>query len=253
MPLSESNGRAHGRRELGEGRSPRDRRSFGSSRSPSGRPPLRTSSRQIVAALVLGLSLATACNGIVGLSDYSRGECSGGGLCFDAGMEAFLDAGDALAQPLDASGTRPVAWAKFVMPNFPQDGGPGENIPTYTTSSGAVQDSVSKLVWREPIEPGLKSYEEALKICATGAAGEAWRLPSRIELVTLLDLDPNKSPKIDTQAFPSTEPFVYWTSSEVRPDVGGERRHWTVDFMAGGLGQLSLRDGRAGVRCIKDR
>jgi hypothetical protein len=99
---------------------------------------------------------------------------------------------------------------------------------------------------------GTKSFADALSTCAALPAppGATWRLPSRIELVTLLDLTPSKSRKIDTAAFPSTEGSPYWTSSEVRPDVDGKRAYWTVDFKNGGLAQEDSVDGRAAVRCI---
>ncbi|MDF2696509.1 MAG: hypothetical protein K0S65_4892, partial [Labilithrix sp.] len=78
-----------------------------------------------------GVALALlACNGILGISDYERGECSGGGLCFDSGAPdgARDGAPDVLA--LDASGTKPVRWAHFVMPNY-DAGAATENVPTY--------------------------------------------------------------------------------------------------------------------------
>jgi hypothetical protein len=67
----------------------------------------------------------------------------------------------------------------------------------------------------------------------------------------LLHLDPMKQTKID-DTFPSTDRLQYWTTSEVRPDEGGVRKQWTVDFQRGGLGKVDLA-GTAGVRCIKDR
>jgi hypothetical protein len=210
---------------------------------------------------VTAMPLVVACNDLIGLSDYKRGECSGGGLCSDAGwgdsgphVDGSIDAGRDV-QSVDASGTKPVRWAQFVMPNYAQDGGPGDNVPTYNPTDGGLVDSVTSLVWREPIaqnEKGPKSYEEAQKICAGVTTGGRWRLPSRIELVTLLHLEPTTKPKKIDDAFSSTEPTSYWTTSEVRPDVQGVRKHWTVDFANGGLTQTFIEGGTAGVRCIKD-
>jgi Protein of unknown function (DUF1566) len=198
-------------------------------------------------------SATLACNGIIGLSDYERAECNGGEICGDSGPDAPLDARDGEVVAVDASGTKKVSWPHFVMPNYAQDGGPGENVPTYSPTVGGFLDSVSSLVWNEPIEKkGDKSYEEAEKICANLTVGGKWRLPSRIELVTLLDLGrPGK--KIDEATFGSTEPLEYWTSSEVRPDPASGRMFWTVNFSVGGLGKQDVRVGSAGVRCIKDQ
>ena len=217
------------------------------------------SKRRLLSALAGACvtSLVLACNGILGISDYTRGECSGGGVCEDAGDHdvVVVDASDGGPEAkVDASGTKAVRWAQFKMPNYAQDGGPGENVPDYGPVAGGFQDSVSGLVWGEPIpEKGGKSYEDALKICAAITTGGSWRLPSRIELVTLLDLGPNTSRKINVAKFASTEGMQYWTTSEVRPDVDGVRKHWTVDFSNGGLGQQDINEGQAGVRCIKDR
>lgn len=219
------------------------------------------SKRRLLSALAGACvtSLMLACNGIIGLSDYTRGECSGGGVCEDAGDVdvVVVDASDGGPPDakVDASGTKAVRWAQFKMPNYAQDGGPGENVPKYNEVAGGFQDSVSELVWGEPIldkDKGGKSYEDALRICAAITSGGSWRLPSRIELVTLLDLG-RSGRKIDEATFKSTEGMQYWTTSEVRPDVGGVRRHWTVDFSNGGLGQQEVVTGQAGVRCIKDR
>lgn len=198
--------------------------------------------------------LVLACNSLIGLSDYEKGDCSGGGDCGDGGRTDVVttDAPNdvrADVAPIDASGTKPVRWPQFKMPNYPQDGGPGENIPTYDGGGGVIVDGVSKLVWLEPVIAGDKTYEEAVSACAA-APGGGWRLPSRIELVTLLDLTPSKPVKIDTTVFPSTKAARYWTSSEVRPDVNGVRQHWVVDFEVGGLGKRDVK-ATAGVRCIK--
>lgn len=209
------------------------------------------------ASLLAGAVLA--CNGILGLSDFDAVECTGGvcdgGAGFDGG-DAGGDAGEGGAL-VDANGTAPVSWAHFKMPNYPQADGPDANIQTYAATTGGFVDSVSGLAWREPIpqgELGVHTYEEAKAICAAASsAALTWRLPSRIELVTLLDL--TQSPAIDKKTFSTTEASAYWTSSEVRPFGDGGRLRWTVNFSNGfnspaGLGQLD-ESGKAGVRCIR--
>jgi hypothetical protein len=200
-------------------------------------------------AVAFGVPLAVlglfACSNIVGLDDYEKVVCTG--LVCDGGTDARRDVQTSDASTLDASGTSPVQWPRFKMPNYPQDGGPTENRASYSGDAGVVVDNVSKLVWREPVEPGIYTFEEARAKCAAITAGGRWRLPSRIELVTLLDL--RKTPAIDPM-FASTESTAYWTSSEVRPYT--ERRRWVVSFTALVGPETRSENEKAAVRCIKD-
>jgi hypothetical protein len=188
-----------------------------------------------------------ACSNLVGLDDYDKVVCTG--LVCDGGTGGRRDVqtSDAPPSDLDASGTSPVQWPRFRMPNYPQDGGPTENRASYSGDAGIIADNVSKLVWREPVEPGLFTFEEARAKCAAITAGGRWRLPSRIELVTLLDL--RRRPSIDPM-FASTAEIAYWTSSEVRPYT--ERRRWVVTFTSTVGPETRNENERAGVRCIKD-
>jgi hypothetical protein len=206
------------------------------------------------------LPFAFACNDLLGISDYSRAECSGGGLCGEAGADANAedrrvpDAGADVVL-VDASGTKPVRWPNFKMPNYVQDGGPTENIATYGPTADGFVDSVSDRTWFEsPVDAGIGgtvTYAQAEARCAALAPAGTWRLPGRIELVSLLDHSRGSNdPKINV-LFVSTQAIEYWTTSEVRPD-NAPRRHWTVDFSEGGLKQKAL-DGQAGVRCIKNQ
>jgi hypothetical protein len=202
------------------------------------------------------VALVVACNGLIGLDDFERVECTGG-KCDGGGIEGggFDGGGDATpdgpVNVVDAAGTLPVSWAHFRMPNYPQDGGPDANLMSYEPTTGGVHDKVSGLVWREPIaEKGPHSFDDAKAICEAAPSGP-WRLPSRIELVTLLDLTQG-SPSIDKATFPSTEAIAYWTSSVVRDTSGAPTNQiWTVDF--GGSPGVDQTDatGTAGVRCIK--
>lgn len=201
-----------------------------------------------------------ACNALLGISDYDRGECSGGGVCADGGPGVFFDAKDTstIDAPIDivkdAAGTRPVSWAHFPMPNYVQDGGPTKPLLQFTPTGGGYIEASSNLVWREPMAPadkGQKTWDEANAICAAIPDNGKWRLPSRIELVTLLDLGRTSGAKTDP-IFVSAESIEYWTLSEVRTVSGVTSDRWTVDFNKGGLGKKNINGDTAGVRCIKD-
>jgi hypothetical protein len=202
------------------------------------------------------VTLVIACNALIGLNDYERVECTGGtcdGGTFDGGPDSSSsDGSTADVTSVDAAGAAPVSWAHFLMPNYPLDGGPDANLASYKVSPDLVLDNVTGRAWREPIpdgEKGLRTFAEAKQLCAS--AGQ-WRLPSRIELVTLLDL--SQSPAVDHATFPSTEGIEYWTSSEVRPYGTNGYMRWTVQFGGTpGLDQQDETSGRAGVRCIKNQ
>ncbi|MBX3201941.1 MAG: DUF1566 domain-containing protein [Labilithrix sp.] len=216
----------------------------------------RSSSRRRVLLALAGasvMSLALACNGIIGLSDYSRGECSGGELCEELVPDAGADAPDAAADAPDvkpdASGTLPVSWAAWPMPNYDAGGAVDNPMGYDVVADQGFEDRVTKLVWRHPMPANASSatYEQALEICSA-----PWRLPSRIELVTLLDLSASGAKVSDV--FKSPAPGVpqssHWTFSEVRPFDPVKREHWVVDFDRGGLAKRE-EAGSAAVRCVK--
>ncbi len=157
----------------------------------------------------------------------------------------------------DAEGSRPVAWAHFVMPNA-QDGGmrdagfPIENIPEYIEVSGGLQDSITKRVWRVPVETDkiAMTFKAAQDVCAKAVG---WRVPTRIELVSLLDFsDPRPGQKRLSAKFgdPGREP--YWTTSELRTTSSARTgENWAVQFGTGTLPRISTATGQAAVLCVK--
>lgn len=186
----------------------------------------RSKTGRFILAFLVATPLLAACQQLIGVSDYTKDDCSGGGSdCLDASRpdtgpyaDGGKDAGD--AGPVvfvDAAGSEPVAWAKFKMPNYFQaDGIPDASIPTYNnqagSDAGALVDSVSLLVWRPVRDANEKrdlSYKQAVDLCKN-AVGGTWRLPTRIELVTLLDL--SKNPTVDPKF--GMEATKYWSTSQ---------------------------------------
>lgn len=214
----------------------------------------RTRLRRAVPTIVVGASatLLVACNALLGISDYERGECSGGGICADAGFAPETSVSDVTQERADSGfdasrGTQPVSWAKFPMPNYAEDGGPNVNVVAYEEQGERVKDRVSGLVWQKSPAGDTVTWDDALKACSG-----SWRLPSRIELVTLLDLStPGTQAKFSS---PFTGPAAsYWTFSEVREVraqvVTPTGDIWAVDFAEGGVKKLSPAT-RLAVRCI---
>ncbi len=203
-----------------------------------------------------------ACNALLGISDYERAEC-GGGVCGLVPVDATatppptpapMDASIVDAEFRDAPGSEPVRWATFRMPNYvPRDASaPVDNAPmTYTVVSGeGVSDTLTGLVWRFPMPENSTNltYQEAVARCES-----PWRLPSRIELVTLLDLaqpGAKVAPVFQSPA-PGIAQGVHWTLSEVRPFAIESASRWVVDFGEGGVKKRAERTGRAAVLCVK--
>ena len=101
-----------------------------------------------------------------------------------------------------------------------------------------VHDSKTQLTWRRCAEgmswngkactgkPVKFSYVSAQKY-VQGSVG--WRLPTRDELLTLVDKT-KKKPAIDGNAFPNTPPTMFWAT---RPESSDNLNAWIVDFSRG--------------------
>ena len=109
----------------------------------------------------------------------------------------------------------------------------------------AIQTTVA-LEWSDTLCDGESvDYETAEKACA--ARGEGWRLPTRMELESILDLT-RHDPAIDTARFPYTKSVWYWTSTPCAWDASCA---WIVSFSDGCAGSYSHRDLSACVRAVR--
>jgi hypothetical protein len=76
--------------------------------------------------------------------------------------------------------------------------------------------------------------------------GAGWRLPTRIELITIVDYG-QQDPAIERTAFPMTPAEEFWTAS---PFGGDPTNLWTVDFLTGILNTANDTMTRR-VRCVR--
>jgi hypothetical protein len=98
---------------------------------------------------------------------------------------------------------------------------------SYRVEGATVVDEVTGLIWQREVDPQTRATAEAIAYCGSlelEGRGD-WRLPGRIELVSLLV--PGDSPTIDSDAFPAT-PADYFRSSTYAPDDAA--RSWSVYF-----------------------
>jgi hypothetical protein len=125
----------------------------------------------------------------------------------------------------DAGGTctvdeTPHAWAHWKMPNPASSQLPNPMGYTVSGSGNLVHDDVTGLTWqRQSSEPLGWDAAKRFCACANVDGQTGFRLPSRIELASLVDWS-RPSPSIDTGAFGPTPTENYWTTSEVSQDPG---------------------------------
>lgn len=120
---------------------------------------------------------------------------------------------------------------------------------------GIVYDNITELYWeRNPPGPEagdgrFKTHEEATAYCRDLRLGgyDDWRLPTMIQLVSIVDHTKFQATAINEEAFPDTENFAYWTRT--RYVSGSLEGWWTVQFASGlaGYGQSEQNL----VRCVR--
>jgi hypothetical protein len=84
--------------------------------------------------------------------------------------------------------------------------------------NGTVTDTKTKLMWQKITESAM-NYESAVAYCKNlTIAGHAdWRLPTKNEMMSLVDINFSK-PVIDIGTFPDSISFGYWTSTPSAED-----------------------------------
>jgi hypothetical protein len=131
-----------------------------------------------------------------------------------------------------------------------QDGDFQPNLQAMTKTADEVTDNHTGLVWQLGDTSNTYTYSQASKQCASFKSTEAatgWRLPSVIELMTLID---------NGVDLPSIHPFFkaaqstnYWTTT---PTATTTNLAWTVKFDYGEVIPL-LMDSALPVRCVRGK
>ena len=139
--------------------------------------------------------------------------------------------------------------ADWPMPHPPDSGLP--NAASYSASDGVVTDGITHLKWESRPRNAELTWEGAARYCESLELGGAadWRLPSVIELMSLIDF--TQSPMIDNRVFSATS-SPYWTVQ--RGTESGT--YWTLSFRDGSTNDAAGRhDGAAPttlpVRCVR--
>jgi hypothetical protein len=140
-------------------------------------------------------------------------------------------------------------WAEWPMPNTPNLTAGVPHLASYTNNGdGTVTDNVTSLMWQQTASSTQMTQAASVTYCqGLNLAGHAdWRLPSIIELTSIVDLAV-ANPSINTQAFPSASSGIFWSSTQFALLPGNA---YTVEFgrgseIYGGTGQSE------NVRCVR--
>lgn len=146
--------------------------------------------------------------------------------------------------------TKPLAALDAVTAAPPAPSHPASTSADYSvTDYGTVIDHASGLEWQRDPFPDEMTWEEADKACRALQLGgyTDWRLPTRIELLTLVD-DTRHKPAIDTAQFTNTPSTWFWTSTPAARNPS--EFAWFVYFYNGDSSYVH-RDGSYRVRAVR--
>jgi hypothetical protein len=206
--------------------------------------------QQGVSCFALALLGLAACNTLLGLDGYREGSNV---VISDASTDvAFVDASDAeVAKP--PLGTVPESWAKWRIPHSSDSGTP-RFVGRYEERDGGVLVQVSPDVATDKKEPlvfaathgSVSTFEAADSYCKS--LGASFRVPTRIELITLLDYEKAaQGVNLFPKGFTNPGDGSYWTASFVQPTTK-PISYWFVNT---GTGLVDFAPPRAaGVVCI---
>jgi hypothetical protein len=139
------------------------------------------------------------------------------------------------------------------MPNPASSGLPHPS--SYTDlGDGTVKDNVTGLIWQKAVTSTQAfTWTAAIAYCqGLTLAGRTWRLPTRIELLSIVDFT-RTSPAIDTTAFPGVPGGKYhWTASPwVVSQIATKPQYsWIVNFYEGLTSNAGDRTQAEYARCV---
>jgi len=200
-----------------------------------------------------------------------------GGPLLDGSRDARLgDAADGtadVAAASDAAGPAPLpADCHTLDPRYdealwpvPPDGPDGTNYQVDATH-GTVLDLTTKLMWQAATAP-YATYDDAKCACRALTLGgfDNWRMPSLLELVTIVDYaknnDPNGTgttvPTTNSTVFPETDLAIYWSATAQGKGTG---LPFLLDFSEGNTVDADSRvdagpdagvSGKDVFRCVR--
>jgi hypothetical protein len=206
--------------------------------------------------LFLALLVGTvACEQILNLDKYEKCDAMVCDASIDGDLDANADASDASSDAVvipDAA-SEASSWARWRMENTQtevKNGATDASLSSFADGGTILQDGVTKLVWKTQLGIAA-SVDDAAKFCASIGG----RLPTRVEMATLLDSTrpgkPYITPAFDAIVTPDAgpPPPALWTSSYHRP-LDTPIHFWFADLSTGDMLQTTQTLG-TGVLCIQ--
>jgi hypothetical protein len=146
-------------------------------------------------------------------------------------------------QPLvDGATSSPLDWAEWPMP------GTSPGAANYLATADTVTDKTTGLMWERGFSAKVM-YANAPAHCITLTAGgfSDWRMPTWIELVSLVDYG-RSNPAIDVSTFPSTPNDFFWSGTiNARTQLP-----LAVFFFSGAVSSIPTNSSQLWrVRCVR--
>jgi len=167
------------------------------------------------------------------------------------GRLGFGDRGDAAVDTGDAGTDAVVCHANsadYLIAAIGNDQPPFPRPQKFTVNGEVVLDENSRLEWQRTIDVAARGWVDAKTYCdQLAVAGGCWRLPQRIELVSIANYAVPPSPAIDSTAFPNTPAVGFWSAT---PVVNSTTQAWYVTFADGSTGE-SPTTTTMPVRCVR--
>ena len=195
---------------------------------------------------------AAGSSGAGGTGGGAAGAAGGGG-------GGAAGAGGGTVGPCGVAACVGSNWAQWPMPNAAADVANGAPHPAMLIDNGddTVTDGVTGLTWQRTASITFYNRAEAAARCQrlrTGAHAD-WRVPSAIELASIINFD-RFSSSIDTVAFPDSPldptpdprvPIAYFGTTTVAGSAG-----WLVSFVYGNVSlDTTSLDRGAYLRCVR--
>lgn len=140
------------------------------------------------------------------------------------------------------------SWA-----HWPPGGAHEYQVFTGPMMEESVTDSLTGLDWQRRSADAAASWSEAQAHCKLlkWAGKSGWRLPTRMELLSIIDYSKAK-PSVDGESFPDTSPEPYWTSSTSMyvPEPLGSA-FWRVSFADGATFPGMVGSDVGQIRCVR--
>jgi hypothetical protein len=142
------------------------------------------------------------------------------------------------------------------------------NKASYTPNpDGTVTDNVTGLVWEGTVSATSgprpmgsvadcsTNFSQAAAAAYCAGKGSTWRLPTRIELISLVDYTIGQlGPAINASVFPGTPAVGFWSSTPSMRYTPGEAWFFdfeTVEAYTYPVGPEGTRTGNFRVRCVR--